>query len=200
MVHLCHLLSAKSFQFRWFFPDFKPIRGIDCVASPDRGLMARRTGNPPVSRALVRRARLNYKFQRILLAKLLLAYAYLAEFCLLVVLIFESTTILNTVNYSSILSRFIEVILVMYMWKLTNVNRVYCRKAILIWIEYFWLLTRYFSSRNACEQTWLCIQKMANINKICEDLSYWYKYIYRQFICFIHECLYNWRFIDIQNI
>jgi hypothetical protein len=61
-------------------------------------------GNPPVSRALVRRARLNYKFQLILLAKLLLAHAYLAEFCFLVVLIFESTTKLNAVNYSAILS------------------------------------------------------------------------------------------------
>jgi hypothetical protein len=93
-------------------------------------------GNPPVSRALVRRARLNYKFQRILLAKLLLAHAYLAEFCLLVVLIFESTTKLNAVNYSAILSRFIQVILVMYLWKLTNVNRVNRRKAMLIWIEF----------------------------------------------------------------
>jgi hypothetical protein len=160
------------------------------------------TGNPPVSRALVRRAWLNYKFQRILLAKLLLTHAYLAEFCILVVLIFESTTKLNTVNYSAILSRFIQVILVMYIWKLTNVNRVNHRKAILIWIEYFWLLTRYFSSRNACEQTRLCILLyiMANINKICEDLSYWYKYNYYQFICFIHQCLYNWRFTDIPNI
>ena len=113
--------------------------------------------NPPVGRALVRRARLNYKFQRILLAKLLLTHAYLAEFCLLVVLIFESTTKLNTANYLAILSRFIQVILVMYIWKLTSVNRVNCRKAILIWIEYFWLLTRSFSSRNACEQTRLCI-------------------------------------------
>ena len=61
----------------------------------------------------------------------------------------------------------------MYIWKLTNVNRVNRRKAILIWVEYFWLLTRYFSSRNACEQTRLCILLyiMANINKICEDLS-----------------------------
>jgi hypothetical protein len=162
-------------------------------------------GNPPVSRALVRRARLNYKFQRILLSKLLIAHAYLAEFYLLVVLIFESTTKLNAVNYSAILwflSRFIQVILVMYLWKLTNVNRVNRRKAMLIWIEYFWLLTRYFSLRNACEQTRLCILLyiMANINKICEDLPYWYKYIYYQFICFIHECLYNWRFTDIPNI
>jgi hypothetical protein len=156
MVHLRHLLSAKSFQIRLFCSDFKPIRGMaggryDCVVSPDRGLIARLTGNPPVSRALVRRARLNYKFQRILLAKLLLAHAYLAEFCLMVVLIFESTTKLNTVNYLAILSRFIQLILVMYIWKLTSVNRVNRRKAILIWIEYFWLLTSSFSSRNACD-------------------------------------------------
>jgi hypothetical protein len=51
------------------------------------------TGNPPVSRALVRRARLNYKFQRILLAKLLLTHAYLAEFCILVVLICERSAL-----------------------------------------------------------------------------------------------------------
>ena len=118
--------------------------------------------NPPVSRALVRRARLNYKFQRILLAKLLITHAYLAEFCLPVVLIFESTTKLNTINYSAILSRFIQVILVMYIWKLTNVNRVNRRKAIFIWIEYFWLLTRSNSSRNACEQTRLCIPLYIN--------------------------------------
>jgi hypothetical protein len=147
MVHLSHLLSAKSFQIRLFCSDFKPIR-----------LM----GNPPVSRALVRRARLNYKFQRILLAKLLLTHAYLAEFCLLVVLVIENTTKLNTINYSAILSRFIQVILVMYIWKLTNVNRVNRRKAILIWIEYFWLLTRSISSRNACEQTRLCIPLYIN--------------------------------------
>ena len=119
-------------------------------------------GNPPVSRALVRRARLNYKFQCILLAKLLLTHAYLAEFCLLVVLIFESTTKLNTIHYSAILSRFIQVVLVMYIWNLTNVNRVNRRKAILIWIEYFWLLTRSISSRNACEQTRLCIPLYIN--------------------------------------
>ena len=119
-------------------------------------LIARLMGNPPVSRALVRRARLNYKFQRILLAKLLLTHAYLAEFCLLVVLIFESTTKLNTINYSAILSRFIQVILVMYIWKLTNVNRVNRRKAII------WLLTRSISSRNACEQTRLCIPLYIN--------------------------------------
>ena len=108
------------------------------------------------------------------MAKLFLTHAYLAEFCILVVLVFESTNKLNTVNYSAILSRFIQVILVMYIWKLTNVNRVNRRKAILIWIEYFWLLTKYFSSRNAWEQTRLCILLyiMANINKICEDLSY----------------------------
>ena len=30
------------------------------------------------------------------------------------------------------------------------------------------------------------VYDVANINKICEDLSYWYKYIYyMQFICFI---------------
>jgi hypothetical protein len=151
-------------------------------------------GDAPVSRALVRRARLNYKFQRILLARLLLAHAYLPEFCLLVVLIFESTTKLNTVNYSAILSRFIQVILVMYMCKLINVNRVNRRKASLICIEYFWFLKRYFSSRqNACEQTRLCI--------LLYDLSYLYKYIYyTSSFALLHECLYNWMFTDIPNI
>jgi hypothetical protein len=158
----CELLSNPVILL-WFQTNSR----YDCVVSPDRGLIARLMGDPPVSRALVRRARLNYKFQRILLARLLLAHAYLPEFCLLVVLIFESTTKLNTVNYSAILSRFIQVILVMYICKLINVNRVNRRKASLIWIEYFWFLTRYFSSRqNACEQTRLCI--------LLYDLSYWY--------------------------
>jgi hypothetical protein len=141
----CEILS-NPVMLLWFETNSR----YDCVVSPDRGLIARLMGNPPVGRALVRRARvrLNYKFQRILLAKLLLTHAYLAEFCLLVVL---------TANYLAILSRFIQVILVTYIWKLTSVNRVNCRKAILIWIEYFWLLTRSFSSRNACEQTRLCI-------------------------------------------
>ena len=50
----------------------------------------------------------------ILLAKLLLAEKVSAEFCLLVVSIFESTTKLNSLDYSAILSRFIQVILGIY--------------------------------------------------------------------------------------
>jgi hypothetical protein len=150
MVHLRHLLSGNPFKSGYVALILKQFEvWLRIIVSPDRGLIARLyiMGNPPVGRALVRRARLNYKFQRILLAKLLLTHAYLAEFCLLVVLIFQSTTKLNTANYLAILSRFIQVILVMYIWKLTSVNRVNCRKAILIWIEYFWLLTITFSSR-----------------------------------------------------